>query len=105
VYKTIRHIDQTTNAVITDIPLVFQVYASESLVLIDLPSLRRSRNRSVTADMLRNGKSIYYLKHVTELENRSRERWPEAMSFLETLKLEEVKGYNARDMSCTWLGA
>lgn len=96
VNETLRHIDQATNAVITDIPLVFQVYASESLVLIDLPSLRTSTNRSVTADMIRSGKSIYYLKHVTGLENRSRERWPEAMAFLDSLQLEEMKGYSAR---------
>ena len=93
VKETLKHINQANSSIITDMPLVFQIFGDDSLVLIDAPSLGRNRCRSFAMDMIMKGTEVYYLKSVAIRESYNNSRWPVAMKFIDSLSLEQVEGY------------
>jgi len=97
VKETLKHVNQTNSSIITDMPLVFQIFGNDSLVLIDLPSLAKSRNRSITMDIMNSGKNIYYLKRIVSNESNQYSRWAEAMKFIDSLSLEKNKEFKNHD--------
>lgn len=93
--EALRCIEQANSIIITDVPLIFQVFGSESLQLIDLSSLGLKRNQLIFMEIMNRNTNTYYLKNILDDRAHKYERWPEAMRYIDSLPVEQVREYNS----------
>ena len=90
----LENVDTTDSYILTSKPLLFQIYGSDNLKIIDFGLIGTGIPEKVFEDVLKNN-DVYYLVDKADLTNSNRERFEVQHRQLESRKLLLVhKGSN-----------
>jgi hypothetical protein len=90
VLQTIDVVGGSKAIIITDIPVVFQVFAPDDMVVIDAYSIGSAVTEETTRRMMRSASNTYWLKLDDRLVGTDRTRFPSFFRFIEELETEQL---------------